>query len=160
MTYEEALAIAQANNASDNQDFVIDKMLRTIAVPDGFIAASAGEESVQAIPFVMPRYYNGIDLSELKIGIQSFGSVVDWSSYEMIPPEEIEVGEDTLRWTWWPSFNTFSNLETVYFGVIVESFPDQVDPFRRFMTRPAELHVVDSIDNFFQHYRWDEPSED
>ena len=82
MTYEEALAVATANNEIDeNQTFLIDKNLRTVTIPDGFVLGVFNDKNVQIVPFAMPRYYNGIDMSTFAIQVNYVNSAGDGDIY-------------------------------------------------------------------------------
>lgn len=53
---------------SEISTFIIDNNLRQIIIPDGMnILGVTGDIEVKCVSFEMPRYYNGIDMSEFDI---------------------------------------------------------------------------------------------
>lgn len=110
MTYDEALAAATASNDSDNSTFVIDKNLRTITVPSNFILGVYNDMNTQIIPFLMPRYYNGIDLSEYSIRINYINAM---GSGDIFAVYDKETDEDSITFTW-----TVNRLAYLYPGYV------------------------------------------
>lgn len=120
MTYEEAVSIASTSNSSDNQPFVIDKNLRTIAIPDNFLLGVKGDADVQIIPFVCPRYVNGIDLSEFSTSIIFRYNTGDQENYETYIPEDVVASEDTISFSWVVGQSAFNSEGTIEASVEFE----------------------------------------
>ena len=145
MTYDEAVSIASASNTSENQPFVIDKNLRTIAVPDNFLLGVNGDADVQIIPFVCPRYFNGIDLSEFSISVTFKRNIGGYDNYDSYYPDDVVVSEDSISFNWVVGQSAFYGEGTVDASIGLEYYDVGTSTAKRFGTKIITLTVADSL---------------
>lgn len=82
----------------DDVQFIIDKDLRTVAVPDrGIVAGVLGDKDVNRINFQMDRYYNGFDMSTFTIRVNYLNGNGIPKYYEV---DDLTVEGDTMYFTW------------------------------------------------------------
>ena len=82
----------------DDIQFIIDKDLRTIAVPDrGIVAGVRGDKDVNRINFQMERYYNGFDMSTFTIRVNYIDGNGIPKYYDV---SDLTIEGDMLYFTW------------------------------------------------------------
>ena len=82
----------------DDVQFIIDKDLRTVAVPDrGIVAGVLGDKDVNRINFQMDRYYNGFDMSTFAIRVNYLNANGIPKYYDVT---DLTVEGDTMYFTW------------------------------------------------------------
>ena len=82
----------------DDVQFIIDKDLRTVAVPDrGIVAGVVGDKDVNRINFQMDRYYNGFDMSTFTIRVNYINGNGIPQYYEVT---DLTIEGDTIYFTW------------------------------------------------------------
>lgn len=144
MTYEEALAVATANNEIDeNQTFLIDKNLRTVTIPDGFVLGVFNDKNVQIVPFAMPRYYNGIDMSTFAIQVNYVNSAGDGDIYLVF---DQDVQEDLILFNWVVDRTAFATSGKTGFVVCMKEDDEYGYVAREFNTTLAYAPVLDGLE--------------
>ncbi len=143
MTYEEALAIASTSNESDNSTFVIDKNLRTIAIPSSFVLGVYHDMDTQIVPFEMPRYFNGIDLSEFTIRVNFLNSHGDGDIYLV---HDQDIGEDTINFDWVVSRAAYLYAGNVNFVVCLKQVDSNSIVTREYNTTISTVPVLAGIE--------------
>ena len=144
MTYEEALAVATANNEIDeNQTFLIDKNLRTVTIPDGFVLGVFNDKNVQIVPFAMPRYYNGIDMSTFAIQVNYVNSAGDGDIYLVF---DQDVQEDLILFNWVVDRTAFATSGKTGFVVCMKEDDEYGYVAREFNTTLAYAPVLEGLE--------------
>lgn len=107
---------------SEISTFIIDNNLRQIIIPDGMnILGVAGDIEVKCVSFEMPRYYNGIDMSEFDIfvdyenakGYRNYYKVVDTKTHSSTTPQS----SDNIVFTWTLESDVTAHQGTVTFAI-------------------------------------------
>lgn len=107
---------------SEISTFIIDNNLRQIIIPDGMnILGVAGDIEVKCVSFEMPRYYNGIDMSEFDIfvdyenakGYRNYYKVVDTKTHSSTTPQS----SDNIVFTWTLESDVTAHHGTVTFAI-------------------------------------------
>lgn len=107
---------------SEISTFIIDNDLRQIIIPDGMnILGVAGDIEVKCVSFEMPRYYNGIDMSEFDIfvdyenakGYRNYYKVVDTKTHSSTTPQS----SDNIVFTWTLESDVTAHQGTVTFAI-------------------------------------------
>ena len=107
---------------SEVNTFIIDNNLRQIIIPDGMnILGVAGDIEVKCISFEMPRYYNGIDMSEFDIfvdyenakGCRNYYKVVDTKTHSSTTTQS----SDNIAFTWTLESDVTAHQGTVTFAI-------------------------------------------
>lgn len=143
MTYEEALVAANANNDLDNSTFVIDKNLRTIAIPSSFVLGVYNDKNTQIIPFAMPRYYNDIDLSEFTIRVNFLNAHAEGDIYLVYGQE---VGEDTITFDWIVNRPAYAYAGDVSFVVCMRLVDENNIVIKEYNTTISHVPVLQGIE--------------
>lgn len=143
MTYEEALAAATASNESDNSTFVIDKNLRTITVPKSFVLGVYNDKDTQVVPFMLPRYYNDIDLSAFSIRVNFLNANGDGAIYLVFDPT---IGTDSISFDWIVDRTAYLYAGKVNFVVCLIQVDDESHVIREFNTTIAKVPVLEGIE--------------
>lgn len=83
----------------DDVQFLIDKDLRTITIPQkGVILGVVGDRNVNRVNFQMPKLYNGFDMSEFSVRINYQNANGDMNYYDVIDVSVLD--DSTLAFTW------------------------------------------------------------
>lgn len=143
MTYDEALALAIESNEDDNPIFVIDKNLRTVTVPKNFVLGVYNDKDVQVIPFLMPRYYNNIDLSDFLIRVNYVNSNGDGDIYLIM---DKVVSEDTINFNWVVGRTAFLYKGNVNFVVCFIELDGLGEVAREFNTTKTTARVLEGLE--------------
>lgn len=107
---------------SEVNTFIIDNNLRQIIIPDGMnILGVAGDIEVKCVSFEMPRYYNGIDMSEFDIfvdyenakGCRNYYKVVDTKTHSSTTTQS----SDNIAFTWTLESDVTAHQGTVAFAI-------------------------------------------
>lgn len=97
---EEVFSMARSGPSyiHDEVQFLIDKDLRTVAIPPkGVVIGVTGDKNVNRVNFQMPTVYNGFDLSLFQIRIDYVNALGETGIYSVM---DTTVEEDTLYFTW------------------------------------------------------------
>ena len=143
MTYEEALAQAQANNETVNNTFVIDKHLRTIAVPESFILGVYNDKNTQVVPFEMPRYYNDIDLATYSIRVNFMNAHGDGDIYLVMSRQ---IGADSITFDWVVNRTAYTYAGDVYFVVCLIKTDGNGIVTTEFNTTRTKVRVLEGLE--------------
>ena len=126
----------------DDIQFIIDENLRTIAVPaEGVVLGVVGDKDVNRCNFMMPRYYNGFDMSEFVARIRFINAKGAKKSYVVtdLTPE----GDDLL-FTWLVGDDVTVEAGNIYFSVNMKIKEDTVLK-QSFNTTKAVGRILDGI---------------
>lgn len=83
----------------DDVQFLIDKDLRTITIPQkGVVLGVVGDRNVNRVNFQMPKLYNGFDMSEFSVRINYQNANGDVNYYDVTDVTVLD--DDTLAFTW------------------------------------------------------------
>ncbi len=127
----------------DDIQFIIDENFRTITVPDeGVVLGVVGDKDVNRVNFMMPRYYNGLDMSTFVTrimfinarGVKSFYTVTD-----------VTVENDHLLFTWLVGEDVAVEAGNVEFSVNMQ-IKDTSALKQAFNTTIATGTILDSIE--------------
>ena len=127
----------------DDIQFIIDENFRTITVPDdGVVLGVVGDKDVNRVNFMMPRYYNGFDMSTFVTrimfinarGVKSFYTVTD-----------VTVENDHLLFTWLVGEDVAVEAGNVDFSVNMQ-IKDTSALQQAFNTTIATGTILDSIE--------------
>lgn len=138
---------------SETNTFIIDNNLRCINIPDGAnIFGVAGDIEVKQVSFEMPRYYNGIDMSEFSIfvdyenakGDRNYYKVVDIKTHSATNPQS----SDNITFTWLLESDVTAYQGTVVFAIRMVK-RDGTKIIKQFDTDTATGIVLDGM-NVFQ----------
>ena len=138
---------------SETNTFIIDNNLRRINIPDGAnIFGVAGDIEVKYVSFEMPRYYNGIDMSEFSIfvdyenakGDRNYYKVVDIKTHSATNPQS----SDNITFTWLLESDVTAYQGTVVFAIRMVK-RDGTKIIKQFDTDTATGIVLDGM-NVFQ----------
>lgn len=143
MTYEEALAAAVASNELDNSTFVIDKNLRTITVPKNFVLGVYNDKNTQIVPFMMPRFYNDIDLSEFNIRVNFVNANGDGDIFLVV---DKEISEDSISFTWTVNRSAYLYAGKVHFVVCLIKVDGASYVTQEYNTTKATAPVLEGIE--------------
>ena len=137
-------ALSNKEYLYDHIQFVIDNDLRTVTIPaDGVVAGVVGDRNVNRINFMMPRYYNGFDMSEFSAKVHYVNANGDPDYYSVDDLSTCD--DDNLRFTWLLEANATAYAGTTMFGVELFKM-DGDDKKHSFHTaNPAELTVLDGL---------------
>ena len=113
---EEALAAAgdSTEPESGRTPVIIDNDLRTLRIPKDYVFGVYNDKDVLAVPFKMPRYYDGVDLSEFAIKVNFVNAAGIASLYDV---ETSEVEESEIRFEWLLGAGVFVKEGSVVFSV-------------------------------------------
>lgn len=98
---------------------VINGNLRVINVPKDFIFGVYNDANVLSVPFEMPRYYAGNDLSEFSIRVNYLSATKVGGIYEVENPT---VEEDKITFEWLTGRGVFLGDGDVVFNVCLRKF--------------------------------------
>lgn len=98
---------------------VINGNLRVINVPKDFIFGVYNDANVLSVPFEMPRYYAGNDLSEFSIRVNYLSATKVGGIYEVENPT---VEEDKIIFEWLTGRGVFLGDGDVVFNVCLRKF--------------------------------------
>lgn len=143
-TVEQAMQDATAIKADASVDFVIDKDMRTIAIPTlGVILGVTNDKDTNAVRFEMPRYYKGVDLSKFSCHV-SFRNAAGVSGAYIV--NDISASDDLMSFTWLVSALACQTSGEVSFSVNFTELSGS-DVKRRYGSTIATATVLDNIDS-------------
>lgn len=143
---EEALNTAEESAESSNgrTPLVIDNDLRTIYVPQSeYVFGVYNDKDVLAVPFQMPRYYDGLDLSEFSIRI-NFLSASGVLAYE--DAIDVEVGDDVITFKWLLGAAVFTSSGTLTFSVCLRQINENSLIVKEYNTTKATAVIKDGLE--------------
>lgn len=150
-TLDEALASTNSNEQtrsishSDRTPLVIDNDLRTIRVPNDYVFGVFNDKDVLAVPFEMPRYYDGLDLSEFSIQINYVSADETGDIYE-VPSSEIEISESTVYFKWLLGSGVFLSNGNVTFVVCLRQMNQNGEILNEYNTTIAKGLVLEGLE--------------
>lgn len=115
---DELISRSTAEGPSDTV-LVINGNLRVINVPKDFIFGVYNDANVLSVPFEMPRYYAGNDLSEFSIRVNYISATKVGGIYEIENPT---VEEDKITFEWLTGRGVFLGDGDVVFNVCLRKF--------------------------------------
>lgn len=128
----------------DDIQFIIDENFRTITVPDdGVVLGVVGDKDVNRVNFMMPRYYNGFDMSTFVTRIMFINARGVKSSYTVT---DITVENDHLLFTWLVGEDVAVEAGSVDFSVNMQ-IKDTSALKQAFNTTIATGTILDSIES-------------
>ena len=138
---------------SETNTFIIDTNLRRINIPDGAnIFGVAGDIEVKCISFEMPRYYNGIDMSEFNIFVDYENAKGDRNYYKVVDIKTnsamTQQSSDNITFTWLLESDVTAYQGTVVFAIRMVK-RDGTKIIKQFDTDTATGIVLDGM-NVFQ----------
>lgn len=138
---------------SETNTFIIDNNLRRINIPDGAnVFGVAGDIEVKCISFEMPRYYNGIDMSEFKIFVDYENAKGDRNYYKVVDIKThsatTQQSSDNITFTWLLESDVTAYQGTVVFAIRMVK-RDGTKIIKQFDTDKATGIVLDGM-NVFQ----------
>ena len=127
--------------------FEVDLTSRRIIVPNTVTNLGVKSDAdVVHVRFRLPRYYNGIDFSTCKIGIDYTNAKNEEDRYE---PENVQIdNENTVTFTWVVGRHAALYNGAVNFGLCIKKLnPDDPDnPLNEFHTTKASLPILDGME--------------
>lgn len=127
--------------------FEVNLASRRIIVPNTVTNLGVKSDAdVVHVRFRLPRYYNGIDFSTCKIGIDYTNAKNEEDRYE---PEDVQIdNENTVTFTWIVGRHAALYNGAVNFGLCIKKLnPDNPDsPFNEFHTTKASLPILDGME--------------
>ncbi len=127
----------------DDIQFIIDENFRTITVPDeGVVLGVVGDKDVNRVNFMMPRYYNGFDMSTFVTRIMFINARGVKSSYTVT---DVTVENDHLLFTWLVGEDVAVEAGSVDFSVNMQ-IKDTSALKQAFNTTIATGTILDSIE--------------
>ena len=95
---------------------------RTMTLPKGFVLGVYNDKDSHKVCFNIPRYYNGIDLSEYVIYVNSTNSFGDDDQFMV---KEIEIGETYIEFIWLVQRLMYIRSGTVTFTICMKKSDDE-----------------------------------
>ena len=145
-TAEELLnSISDTQNPEQNEHLVVDLQTRVISIPP--IVGVLGVESdddVKRLHFVMPRYYDTIDLSTFAIQVDFENARAGGDFY---PVDDLKiVNDNTLTFSWLVDRSAFKYSGEVDFSICMKQYDNEGLIFREFNTTIASLPVLKGLE--------------
>ena len=139
-----ALSASVGATESDNDCLVIDNDLRSIAIPaNRKIAGVENDDDVNVLPFIIPRYINGIDLSTFQIRINYLNALGIGNAYMV---NETEVGSDTISFSWVIDRHAFAKRGDIRFVVCARLIGNGDVVEKEFNTTVHRLTVLEGLE--------------
>lgn len=138
----ELISRSTAEGPSDTV-LVINGNLRVINVPKDFIFGVYNDANVLSVPFEMPRYYAGNDLSEFSIRVNYISATKVGGIYEIENPT---VEEDKITFEWLTGRGVFLGDGDVVFNVCLRKFDDSDEVVKEYNTTLAKGSVLAGLE--------------
>lgn len=133
----------QSANSTGRTPLVIDSDLRTIQVPTDYVFGVQNDKDVLSVPFIVPRYYDGVDLSELSIRV-NFTTKSGLSSYYDV--ETITINPDTIEFSWLLGAAVFVSVGDLTFAVCIRNIEADGRITREFNTTLATAKILPGLE--------------
>ncbi len=127
----------------DEGSVVIDVDRRTMVLPTGFFFGVYNDKDILSVPFILPRYYNDLDLSEFQITINYINSAGYGNVYRVT---DAEVTEDVIRFKWVTGRGVFVKEGTVRFIVCLRQIGTGGEVEKEFNTTIASANVLKGLE--------------
>ena len=128
---------------SSDTVLAINGNLRTISIPKNFIFGVYNDTNVLSVPFEMPRYYAGNDLSEFSIRVNYVSATKVGGIYEV---EDPVVEEDKITFEWLTSRGVFLGAGDVVFNVCLRKFNESDEVVKEYNTTLGRGSVLAGIE--------------
>ena len=112
---------------------------RTLTLPKGFVLGVYNDKDSHKVCFNIPRYFNGIDLSEYTIYINSTNSFGDDDQFMVT---EIEVGEGYIEFVWLVQKLMYIRSGTVTFTVCMKKSDEEGTVVSEYNSTTATAEVL------------------
>lgn len=133
----------QSATSTGRTPLVIDSDLRTIQVPIDYVFGVQNDKDVLSVPFVVPRYYDGVDLSELSIRV-NFTTKSGLSSYYDV--DTIIINSDTIEFSWLLGAAVFVSVGDLTFAVCIRQVEADGRITREFNTTLATAKILPGLE--------------
>lgn len=154
-TLEQALtesALIESLGQRFSKYLVINPYLRTIIMPDGFFFGVYNDKDVLRVPFIIPRYYKDLDLSEFNIQVNfinssGYGDVYKVDSVNEVFSSTSSGSEDSfLTFEWILGRSVFVEAGPVYFIVCFRIYDDDGYIVKELNTTIAKASVLTGLE--------------
>ena len=142
----EALSAAEDGspaNSAGRTPLVIDSDLRTIRVPKDYVFGVFNDKDVLSVPFVVPRFYDDVDLSTFVIRV-NFTNKSGASSYYDVT--ESTVTSDTIEFYWLLGTAVFLRSGEVEFAVCLRKVEEDGLITKEFNTTLASATILPGLE--------------
>lgn len=142
-TLDEALAASDNYEGAGSAPLIIDKDLRKVNIPTNYVLGVYNDKDVLNVPFVLPRYYHGLDLStfDIKINWQNAAGVKNYTE-----ASDIVVDEDVVNFNWLLGAGVFTKAGSVNFVVCVRKVTDKGLIEREINTTTCSATVLEGLE--------------
>lgn len=127
----------------DEGSIVIDVDRRTMVLPNGFFFGVYNDKDILRVPFVIPRYYNELDLSEFQITVNYINSAGYGNIYRVT---DAEVTDSAIRFKWVTGRGVFVKEGTVRFIVCLRQIGTGGEVEKEFNTTIASANVLKGLE--------------
>ena len=134
-----------ANELGDAR-LTVDLYSRTISIPASIKHLGVeSDDEVHRLPFSMPRYYGEFDLSEFKVRINYVNAKGEGDVHE---PEDVEIGDNDITFSWLVGRHAFTKVGTVEFNVCLKKYSEENSLIvaKEFNTTPTSLSVLKGLE--------------
>lgn len=142
-TLDEVLSIMTDDDYLHDIQFIIDEDLRTVAIPNkGVVLGVVGDKNINRVNFMMPKIYNGFDMSKLEARIY-YTNANNENKYYVVNDKTIE--NNKLLFSWLVDSNVTAYPGEVKFTVKMLNIVDS-KIVNSFSTTIATAKVLEGID--------------
>lgn len=127
----------------DEGSVIIDVDRRTMVLPTGFFFGVYNDKDILKVPFVIPRYYNELDLSEFQITVNYINSAGYGNIYRVT---DAEVTDSAIRFKWVTGRGVFAKEGTVRFIVCLRQIGASGEVEKEFNTTIASANVLKGLE--------------
>lgn len=139
---EEALG-ASFTTAKNPGALVVDSELRTIQIPSNYILGVYNDKDVLTLPFQIPRFYHGTDLSEfeIKINYMNASGIGNYAD-----AKNVVVADDAITFDWLLGAGVFAESGTVTFVICIRKLDSTGKILKEFNTTRAVGNVLEGLE--------------
>ena len=127
----------------DEGSVIIDVDRRTMVLPTGFFFGVYNDKDILKVPFVIPRYYNELDLSEFQITVNYINSAGYGNIYRVT---DAEVTDSAIRFKWVTGRGVFVKEGMVRFIVCLRQIGSNGEVEKEFNTTIASANVLKGLE--------------
>lgn len=142
-TLEEAMLLAEGGSGDEENVIIINSDLRTIMSPSNLLLGVYNDKEVLKIPFKMPRFYDGNDLSTFDIFI-NYTNAMKMTNFD--EASDVVIESDSISFNWVTKRSVFVKEGTVRFTICLKLSDSDGNVTKEFNTTVGYGIVLEGIE--------------
>lgn len=140
---DEALGVTGDSSSSTRQMIIVDNELRIVRIAQSYILGVYNDKDVAVIPFQIPRYYHGNDLSTFDIRV-NYLNAANVGAYS--EATNVSVSSDYITFEWLLGAGVFSAAGSVTFVICMRKVGDNGLILKEYNTTRAKATVLEGLE--------------